>query len=247
MSKRSSCVNLPIDECMLAKTCQWTKESTSGRKAHCRQIPEWTDKGTSSVLAAWREHLATFRIAHPNMTFKEAQIAASNEWHATRGTKKTQRKETRKQMGGNSDFSHRHLSDTAGILIPVFEEARETGNWDEFRKQATKLIDSMRDEKGVFVGTSKGKGKSKGKVLQSGGYSIEKKYAKLPAHDKKAVKDWIDQNVFKADDDDVYNALEWLDQNMGIRLDKYTMTELLDMNRDEIQRYVTEESGIYDQ
>lgn len=95
MSKKkapSSCVGLPIDECMLAQSCTWAKQSKRGAKPHCRKVTGWGtgegNAGQASVLAEFRTFLNRYRSTHPNLDYRSAQKAASDAWHAERGTVK---------------------------------------------------------------------------------------------------------------------------------------------------------------
>jgi hypothetical protein len=81
---------------------------------------------------------------------------------------------------------------------------------------------------------------------QKGGGAIKKRYANLPASDKKAIIEWITTNVFPyetTDDESLYDVLNWLDQNVGLRFDKYTIEEMLEMYHNEIKEYLEERSS----
>lgn len=83
MVKKSSCVGLPIEDCMLAQTCQWTKQSKTGTKPHCRQISSWATGTKSSGLDQWREFFNEYRARNSHLSYADARTAASQEWRRT--------------------------------------------------------------------------------------------------------------------------------------------------------------------
>src|SRR5579871_3470957 len=98
-------VGLPIDECMLAQTCTWAKQSKTCNKPHCRKVTGWgpgeSGAGQPAALAEFRKFLNQYRTSHPHLDYRSAQKAASSAWHAQHGTVKGQRKPRLSQTGGD--------------------------------------------------------------------------------------------------------------------------------------------------
>jgi hypothetical protein len=74
---------------------------------------------------------------------------------------------------------------------------------------------------------------------QEGGYSKAQagRYASIPEYDKQAVLNWLCKNQ-DAMNELYLGILGRIDDNMGLRFDRYTIEEMLDLNKDDLVDYL---------